>query len=65
MGNPAAAAGPGSGPEGLRLGEPLARREQRGIISNGVNLSAGFNATTGYINERVQGAKGSSEEIKE
>jgi predicted TIM-barrel fold metal-dependent hydrolase len=24
------------GPEGLRLGEPLARREQRGIISNGV-----------------------------
>ena len=23
-------------PEGLRLGEPLARREQRGIISNGV-----------------------------
>jgi len=24
------------GPEGLRLGEPLARREQRGIISKGV-----------------------------
>jgi hypothetical protein len=24
-----------------------ARREQRGIISNGVNLSAEFNATTG------------------
>jgi len=43
------AAGPGSGPEGLRLGEPLARREQRGIISNGVNLSAEFNATTGFI----------------
>jgi len=36
-----------TGPEGLRLGEPLARREQRGIISNGVNLSAEFNATTG------------------
>ena len=34
-------------PEGLRLGEPLVRREQRGIISNGVNLSAEFNATTG------------------
>jgi hypothetical protein len=30
--NPAAAAGPGSAQEG-----PLARREQRGIISNGVN----------------------------
>jgi len=44
--NPAAAAGPeglwpggrASGPEGRRLGEPLARREQRGIISNGVNF---------------------------
>jgi len=50
------AAGPGSepeaGPEGLRLREPLARREQRGIISNGVNLSAEFNATTGLrVNE--------------
>jgi len=30
--NPAAAAGPGSAPEG----GPLARREQEGIISNGV-----------------------------
>jgi len=27
----------------------MARREQRGIISNGVNLSAEFNATTGFI----------------
>jgi len=43
----AAAAGPGSAPEGLlprreglRLGEPLARREQRGIISNGVKKEA-------------------------
>jgi hypothetical protein len=26
----------------------MARREQRGIISNGVNLSAEFNATTGF-----------------
>jgi len=48
------AAGSGSAPEGLLprreslwLGEPPARREQRGIISNGVNLSAEFNATTG------------------
>jgi len=31
------------GPEGLRLGEPLARKEQRGIISNGVkNYSNSF-----------------------
>ena len=30
-------AGAEPGPEGLRLGEPPARREQRGIISNGVN----------------------------
>jgi len=40
------AAGPGSAPasgsESL-----MARREQRGIISNGVNLIAEFNATTG------------------
>ena len=28
---------------------PPAQREQRGIISNGVNLSAEFNATTGSI----------------
>jgi len=41
---------------GAWLGEPPAqapphlpaRREQRGIISNGVNLSAEFNATTGF-----------------
>ena len=40
-----------SAPEGGPLGfesKRLARREQRGIISNGVNLSAEFNATTGF-----------------
>jgi hypothetical protein len=35
--NPVAAAGPASGSE-----EPLARREQRGIISNGVNRKSYF-----------------------
>ena len=41
MGNPAAAAGPASGSE-----EPLARREQRGIISNGVKWPHYIKKTT-------------------
>ena len=41
------AAGPGSAPASGSESPP-ARREQRGIISNGVNLSPEFNATTGF-----------------
>jgi hypothetical protein len=46
MGPSGAEPAPEGGPHGFES-KRLARREQRGIISNGVNLSAEFNATTG------------------